>query len=155
MIQLKNSLYDVQERIADYLRANDVPLEVRSDDSSMPSVSIDVSLALQPTNTENSYRLREVDLIDSNKKLIQVPFTLSILLYAGKSEDIEENKRNIENIYIQIYFLIRNYKKDTDYNIELDKHTLQVQWDSHPILNNLNIDETRIRITIQGRAMYG
>ena len=75
---------------------------------------------------------------------------------ATPNEDLATDKRNIESVFLNTYKLLKmhdGYEGDT-LQFDLNKHTLKSFWESHRILNSQNTEETIIRITMEGVAIY-
>ena len=148
---MKKSLYDVRLAISEYLKKGGVPVVRRSDDSSMCSVSLDVSMILEPSESESGLTFG-YSIVDGVMKQVRMPFLLSVLLYAGKSEDIAKSKHNIEKLYIETFHLLKELKGIK--GVEFRYHTLRSMWVRNPILAEENSVEATIRISMEGVAVY-
>ena len=148
------SLYDIEKIVYEYLKGLGMPLEVNSYDSSLPSVSIDVSLDLSQPNIESGKLFSEQ--FTGGKLVVRTPFILTMLLQAGKSEDKKTDKENIEKLLKDLYFAIMNFRFVDRGNliINLDAFSFRSNWLHNGILGNSNIYETRIAATIGGTALY-
>ena len=150
---MKYSLYDVQLAIAEHLTQNGIEVQDNPSDSDFPFVVLDVSMNLNGTMSEAG-RLFGITF-DENKIVgVKMPFILNAFVYGGNNATQQENKANIEHIFLNTFRLLNRWwhsKEKLDISIN---GMTSIQWVQNPILEQEKVDSTILKITMEGRAVY-
>ena len=150
---MQYSLYDIKEKIKDYLRSNNITIKEDTSDSDFPFVCIDISMNLNASPQSESGRSFNWE-INKNKVVgVTMPFILTAFIYGGNNENIQKNKANIEDLFLNTFYLLHKWIYDSEIEIQLKGQT-DARWIDNPILDRAKIDSTKIELTIGGWARY-